>query len=76
LSLVTQLAPQRAVSQVMSIWFLANADGNFLAGQTVVLNERFTHTQIFWGVAAITAGAGLVLALNARRIRGMMGGVH
>jgi POT family proton-dependent oligopeptide transporter len=76
LSLVTKLSPQRVVSQVMSIWFLANADANFLAGQTIRLNETYTHTQIFWVIAAITVGAGLVLALFARPIRRLMGGVH
>jgi dipeptide/tripeptide permease len=60
----------------MSIWFLANADANFLAGQTVVLNEQFTDTQIFWAIAAITLTAGIVLAVLVKPIRSMMGGVH
>jgi POT family proton-dependent oligopeptide transporter len=76
LSLVTKLSPQRVVSQVMSIWFLANADANFLAGQTIRLSESYTHTQIFWATAAITIGAGFLLALFVRPIRRLMGGVH
>lgn len=77
LSMVTKLAPQRAVSQVMSIWFLANANANFLAGQTVALNEKLGgDTQIFWAIAAVTIVAGVVLALLVRPIKKMMGGVH
>lgn len=76
LSMVTKLSPQRAVGQIMSIWFLANADANFLAGQTVVLNKHFSHTQIFSAVAAITIVASIVLAIMIKPIRRLMGGVH
>lgn len=77
LSMVTKLAPQRAVSQVMSIWFLANADANFIAGQTVVLNDKFklSDTQVFWTIAAVTIAAGGVLALMVPQIKKLMGGV-
>jgi POT family proton-dependent oligopeptide transporter len=75
LSMVTKLAPQSSVSQVMSIWFLANAEGNFLAGQSVVLSERFTYTQIYWAIAAVTILAGVVLAIMVRPIKKMMCGV-
>jgi POT family proton-dependent oligopeptide transporter len=77
LSMVTKLAPARAISQVMSIWFLSNAIANFLAGQTVALNERLGgDTQIFWAIAAVTIGAGILLAAMAPRIKRLMGGVH
>ena len=77
LSMVTKLSPRRAVSQVMSIWFLANADANFLAGQTVVLSDRFklSDTQIYWSIAAVTIAAGIVLAAMAEPIKRLMGGV-
>jgi POT family proton-dependent oligopeptide transporter len=76
LSMVTKLAPQRAISQVMSIWFLSNANANFLAGQTVALNERLGgDTQIFWVIAAVTIGAAILLASIANPIKRMMGGV-
>jgi POT family proton-dependent oligopeptide transporter len=76
LSMVTKLSPKRAVSQVMSIWFLANANGNFLAGQTIVLNDVYTNTQIYWAIAAITIAAGVVLALMVQPIKRLMGGVQ
>jgi POT family proton-dependent oligopeptide transporter len=78
LSMVTKLAPQRAVSQVMSIWFLANADANFIAGQTVVLNDKFklSDAQVFTTIAVVTIAAGILLALMAKPIKRMMGGVH
>ena len=77
LSLVTKLAPQRSVSQIMSIWFFANANGNFIAGQTVVLNDKFdlSDTQVFWTIAIVTIAAAGVLALLVPTIKKMMGGV-
>ncbi len=78
LSMVTKLAPQRAVSQVMSVWFFANANANFIAGQTVVLNDKYqlSDTQVFSAIAAVTILAGLVLALLTPPIKRLMGGVH
>jgi POT family proton-dependent oligopeptide transporter len=77
LSLVTKLAPERSVSQIMSIWFLANANGNFIAGQTIVLSDKFnlTDTQIFGAVAAVTIVAAVVLTLMIKPIKSMMGDV-
>jgi proton-dependent oligopeptide transporter, POT family len=77
LSLVTKLAPERSVSQIMAIWFLANANANFIAGQTVVLNDKFklSDTQVFWAIAIVTIGAAGVLALMIQPIKRMMGDV-
>jgi len=76
LSTVTKLAPHRKVSQLMGIWFMSLALGNLLAGLIGGQFESFPLPQIFGAVFATTAGAGLILALLARPIRRLMGGVH
>jgi POT family proton-dependent oligopeptide transporter len=76
LSMVSKLSPRRALSQVMSIWFLANANGNFLAGQTIVLNDVYSDTQIYWVIAGASLASGVALAVFAPQIRKLMGGVH
>ncbi|MFL6258353.1 MAG: peptide MFS transporter [Thermoanaerobaculia bacterium] len=76
LSTVTKLAPHRKVSQLMGIWFMSLALGNLLAGLIGGQFESFPLPQIFGAVFATTAGAGVILALLARPIRRLMGGVH
>jgi POT family proton-dependent oligopeptide transporter len=75
LSLVSKLAPERSVSQVMAIWYLSNANGNFFAGQAVVLRDKLkvSDTQIFGAIAIVTIGAAVVLAVMTRPIKRMMG---
>jgi POT family proton-dependent oligopeptide transporter len=76
LSTVTKLAPHRKVSQMMGVWFMSISLGNLLAG---LIGGRFSSyplPQIFGLVFAVTAGAGLILALLVRPIRRMMGDVH
>jgi proton-dependent oligopeptide transporter, POT family len=77
LSLVTKLAPERSVSQIMSMWFLANANANFIAGQTVVLNDKFklSDTQVFCAIAFVTIVTAVALALMIKPIKRMMGDV-
>ncbi len=76
LSTVTKLAPHRAVAQMMGVWFMSVALGNFIGGQVARLFESFSLPAIFWSVFAISAAAGLVLALFSKPIRNLMGGVH
>ena len=76
LSTVTKLAPHRKVSQLMGIWFMSISLGNLLAGLIGGQFESYPLPQIFGAVFATTAGAGLILALLARPIRRLMGGVH
>jgi len=76
LSMVTKLAPARLVGMMMGVWFLSIALGNKVAGWIGGLfdPERLAH--IFGTVGAMAIGAALLLALLARPIRKLMGGVH
>lgn len=76
LSTVTKLAPHRVVGQMMGVWFMATALGNFIGGQIASLFEAFSLPLIFTTIFATTAGTALILALLSKRIRALMGGVH
>lgn len=76
LSTVTKLAPHRVVGQMMGVWFMATALGNFIGGQIASLFEAFSLPLIFSTIFAITAGMALILALFTKRIRALMGGIH
>jgi len=76
LSTVTKLAPQRKVGQMMGIWFMSVSLGNLMAGLVAGRFESLPLPQIFGTVMAVTAGAGLVLALFIKPIRNMMSGVR
>ncbi len=76
LSTVSKLAPERASSLMMGVWFLATAVGNYLGGRAAGLYETLELPTLFGFVAATTIVAGVVLALLVPRIRTLMGGVH
>ncbi|HYO52071.1 peptide MFS transporter [Archangium sp.] len=76
LSTVTKLSPQRAVGQMMGVWFMSMSLGNLIAGRVAGQFEAMPLPQLFGAVAAVAIAAGLVLALFVRPIRRMMGGVH
>ncbi|WPB75891.1 peptide MFS transporter [Archangium violaceum] len=76
LSTVTKLSPQRAVGQMMGVWFMSMSLGNLIAGRVAGQFEAMPLPQLFGAVAAVAVAAGLVLSLFVRPIRGMMGGVH
>jgi POT family proton-dependent oligopeptide transporter len=72
LSMVTRLAPARAVGQLMGIWFIGNALGNYLAGQAITQMEHHTLTEIFAFIAVACLAAGLLLVALLKPIRRMM----
>ena len=76
LSLVTKLSPVRLVGLMMGVWFLSNSAGNKLAGWAAGFFGAVPLTEIFGTVAAVTAGAGVLMFLLVRPMRGMMGGVR
>lgn len=76
LSTVTKLAPSRVTGLMLGVWFLASAVGNYVGGRAAGLYETLPLWQLFGIFAAATIGAGLLLALLARPIRKLMGGVH
>jgi POT family proton-dependent oligopeptide transporter len=76
LSTVTKLAPVRIVGLMMGVWFLALSLGNFLAGLVAGFFDRFPLPQLFGAVALTTGLSALALALLARPVRSLMGGVN
>ena len=76
LSLMTKLAPPRIAGQIMGVWFLAAAVGNFMGGQIASFFEAMPLPELFTWVCVVNIGAGLVLAAFSKPIRKLMEGVH
>jgi POT family proton-dependent oligopeptide transporter len=76
LSTVTKLAPERATSLMMGVWFLASAVGNYLGGRAASFYETLDLPTLFGLVAAVPIAAGLLLALAVSPIKRLMGGVR
>jgi POT family proton-dependent oligopeptide transporter len=76
LSTVTKLAPERATSLMMGVWFLATAVGNYLGGRAASLYDTLELPTLFGFVAAVPIVAGIILALMVPRIKKLMGGVN
>ena len=76
LSSMTKLAPPRVVSQMMGIWFLATAEGNFLGGQVAGMFEKFPLPQIFGSVFGVCMLFTLIAVVLIRPLKRLMGEVH
>ncbi|HEY6191610.1 MAG TPA: peptide MFS transporter [Bacteroidota bacterium] len=76
LSTVTKLAPQRIAGQMMGIWFLTIALGNYIGGQVAGLFETMPLPTLFLTIFGTTGVAALILAFLVKPIRKLMGGVH
>jgi len=63
LSSMTKLAPKTRVSQMMGIWFVAAALGNLFAGIMAGQLESLQPQGLFWQVAVIVGGGGIVALL-------------
>lgn len=76
LSVTTKLAPVGLLSQMLALWFLAQAVGDSIGGQLV----RLTDTLGFGGYFALlgfgTMAAGAVFLIFVRKIRALMEGVR
>lgn len=76
LSSMTKLAPKSRVSQMMGIWFVAAALGNLFAGLIAGQLETLAPDSLFWSVALIVGGGGIVALLAAPPIKKLMGDVE
>lgn len=76
LSSMTKLAPPSRVSQMMGIWFVAAALGNLFAGLVAGQLETLAPTSLFWSVAMIVGGGGIVALLASPGIKKLMGDVE
>jgi POT family proton-dependent oligopeptide transporter len=65
LSLVTRVAPARAVSLMMGIWFTSSFFGNYLSGYLGTFYERMARERFFLLLTALgLAAAAAILAFN------------
>jgi len=75
LSSMTKLAPDDRVGQMMGIWFVAAALGNLFAGLVAGQLEVLDPSSLFWTVALIIGGGGIVALLAAPPVQRLMGDV-
>ena len=75
LSSVTKLAPRDRVGQMMGIWFVGAALGNLFAGLVAGRLETLAPSALFWNVALIIGGAGLLSVLLAPLIKKLIRGI-
>ncbi len=79
LSFFTKLSPQRFVSQMMGIWFVANSLGNLIAGMfsgNFDKNSTQDMPNLFMVVVGITLGSGLLLILFYKPVKKWMHGIE
>jgi len=76
LSSMTKLAPENRVGQMMGIWFVSTALGNLFAGLVAGRLEGLNPSSLFWTVALIVGGAGVVALLTVPPVKRLMGDVE
>ncbi len=76
LSSMTKLAPENRVGQMMGIWFVSTALGNLFAGLIAGRLEGLNPSSLFWLVALVGGGVGVLALLTAPPIKRLMGDVE
>ncbi|GIV24369.1 MAG: MFS transporter [Bacteroidia bacterium] len=71
LSMVTRVAPTSVAALMMGVWFLSSAFGNYMAGVSEALLERY-HLPLYPSLLVISGVGGLLLFLLARPLRRWM----
>jgi POT family proton-dependent oligopeptide transporter len=61
---------------MMGIWFVSIALGNLFAGLIAGRLEGLNPSGLFWAVALIVGGAGVVALLTAPPIKRLMGDIE
>lgn len=73
LSSITKLSPQRYVGQMMGIWFMGAALGNLVAGRVAGFIETRPLPELFGAVTMFSMGAGLLLLIFTKPLKGWIG---
>lgn len=76
LSSMTKLAPKNRVSQMMGIWFVAAALGNLFAGLLAGQIEDLPPSDLFWTVALLVGGGGIIALLASPFVKRLIGDVE
>ncbi|QAT86728.1 proton/peptide symporter family protein [Corallococcus coralloides] len=74
LSMVSKVAPQRVVSAMMGVWFLANAVANKLSGVLGGYSEKMGEFSVFLTIVIGAGLAGVILLFLAPMLKRMMHG--
>jgi POT family proton-dependent oligopeptide transporter len=69
LALVARIAPVQILSMMMGMWFITSFTGNLLQGVLGSMWSGMDKTNFFLMIAAIAAGAGLVIWIFDRPLR-------
>ena len=72
---MTKLAPERIVGQMMGIWFLGAALGNFIGGRVGGMFESFPLKDIFLAVCGTALFFALIMFFMVPWIKRLMGEV-
>lgn len=75
LSISTKLAPNAYRSQMMSLWFLADATGQAVNAQIVRFYTSQTEVPYFWAVGLVSVIFGFIMFFMVKRINVLMEGV-
>lgn len=76
MSTMTKLAPARIGGLIMGIWFVSISVGDYISGRLASVFDVMPLPQLFGSVGAIALVLGLVLALFAKPMKRLMGGVE
>jgi POT family proton-dependent oligopeptide transporter len=76
LSAMTKLAPKQIVGQILGVWFLAAAIGNYMGGELAAYFETFPLPKLFGAVAGVSIGVGVLVTVLTPVIRKQMGGIR
>jgi POT family proton-dependent oligopeptide transporter len=76
LSSMTKLAPKGRVSQMMGIWFVGTALGDLFAGLMSAQLETSSASGLFFMVACIAGGGGIIALLVSPFVKKLMGDVR
>jgi len=76
MSAMTKLAPARIGGLIMGVWYLSIAIGNFTGGRISTFYGSMSLPTLFGVVAASGLAGGFVMAVLARPIKKLMGGVN
>lgn len=71
LSMVTKVAPSSVAALMMGVWFLSSAFGNYMAGVSEALLERYS-LPLYPSLMGIAAGGAVLLLLLARPLNQWM----
>ena len=75
LAVTTRLAPKAFKSQMMSMWFLADAAAQAVNAQIVKFYSSSTEVPYFLTIGLVSIVFGIILMFFVKKIHGLMGGV-